>query len=122
MARIKGKGTIPEMNVRRAAHALGLRFRLHRSCLPGKPDLVFPRLRLALFVHGCFWHQHEKCRRASTPKSRQDYWGPKLQRNVERDALNTRALLALGWRVEVLWECETKDLESARLKLIEVFG
>ena len=112
MAKIKGKDTGPELRVRKAAHALGLRFRLHRSDLPGKPDLVFPKFRLALFVHGCFWHQHAGCRRASMPKSRTDYWEAKLRRNVERDALNASALKLMGWRSVVIWECETQDTKN----------
>jgi len=109
MARIKGKDTGPEVRVRKAAHAMGLRFRLHRTDLPGKPDLVFPKFRVALFVHGCFWHQHAGCRRASMPKSKTDYWESKLRRNVERDALVGPALELIGWRSVVIWECETND-------------
>jgi DNA mismatch endonuclease (patch repair protein) len=122
MARIKGKGTGPEMNVRRAAHAIGLRFRLHRADLPGKPDLIFPKFRLALFVHGCFWHQHEGCRRASMPKSRTEYWHPKLQRNLDRDKRNQDALQGLGWRVETLWECEVSTQAAAEHKLGELIS
>ncbi|MGH6850586.1 MAG: very short patch repair endonuclease [Methylocella sp.] len=109
MARIKGKNTGPELRARKVAHAMGLRFRLHRAGLPGKPDLVFPRWRIALFVHGCFWHQHAGCPRASFPKSRTEYWERKLRKNVERDPLVFAALKALGWRVVVIWECETND-------------
>lgn len=112
MAKIKGKDTGPELRVRRAAHSLGLRFRLHRADLPGKPDLVFPKFRLAVFVHGCFWHQHAGCRRASMPKSKTDYWEAKLRRNVERDALNASALESMGWRSVVIWECETQDTKN----------
>lgn len=116
MAKIKDKNTGPEMRTRKAAHALGFRFRLHRKDLPGKPDLVFPKHKVALFVHGCFWHQHEDCRRASTPKSRTEYWTKKLARNVERDRQNRPALLALGWNPVVIWECETHDpVELARI-------
>lgn len=118
MGRIKSKGTVPEVNVRRAAHALGLRFRLHRKDLPGSPDLVFVRRKTALFVHGCFWHQHEKCRRASVPKSRPEYWLPKLSKNVTRDALNARRLIELGWRVEIIWECEAKTVADAEAALL----
>jgi len=97
------------MRVRKAAHKIGLRFRLHRKDLPGKPDLVFPMHKVALFVHGCFWHRHEGCSKASTPKSRKDYWAEKFQQNVSRDERCQRALGELGWIVEVIWECETKD-------------
>jgi len=115
MARIKGKNTKPELKVRQTAHRLGYRFRLHRKDLPGKPDLVFPRFMAVIFVHGCFWHLHPEagCKDAVLPKSRIDYWLPKLKRNVERDHSNVETLNELGWRVLTLWECETKD--SARL-------
>src|SRR4051794_13648069 len=103
MARIRGKATGPELRVRKAAHALGLRFRLHRKDLPGNPDLVFPRYRTVVFVHGCFWHQHRNCRRASKPKSRTEYWGPKLERNIARDLNNAQRLRDIGWRVAILW-------------------
>lgn len=112
MARIAGKNTGPEMRVRKAAHALGLRFRLHRKDLPGKPDLVLPKHQAAVMVHGCFWHRHEGCRRASSPKSNTGYWGAKLDRNVARDQRNAAELERLGWRVVVIWECETKNPES----------
>ena len=107
MARIKSKNTAPEMIVRRAAHRLGFRFRLHCRDLPGVPDLVFPRLRRVLFVHGCFWHQHEGCKRSNVPKSRLEYWSPKLARNVRRHIVHVAALERLGWNVSVIWECET---------------
>ena len=101
----------PELIVRRAAHALGYRFRLHRRDLPGKPDLVFPSRHKVIFVHGCFWHQHDdpQCLDGRLPKSRAEYWGPKLQRNVERDAAHVAALEADGWKVLSIWECDTKD-------------
>src|SRR6218665_568865 len=101
MASIRSSNTRPEIAVRRALHAKGLRFRLHRKDLPGKPDIVLPRHRLAVFVHGCFWHQHPGCRLASKPKSRHDYWEPKLAGNVARDFRATGQLEALGWRVAV---------------------
>lgn len=111
MRRIRKVDTKPELRVRRAAHAAGLRFRLHRSELPGSPDLVFPSRRIALFVHGCFWHQHDGCRLSRQPKSRLEYWLPKLRRNRERDREAATALTALGWRVMIVWECETADAE-----------
>ena len=122
MARIKGKNTGPELRARKTAHAMGLRFRLHRTDLPGKPDLVFPSRRVALFVHGCFWHQHAGCRRASSPKSRTEYWDAKLRRNVERDARLVPMLEALGWRVAVIWECETHDPEGLETILRDRVG
>lgn len=117
MSRVKGKDTGPEMRVRRAAHALGYRFRLHRRDLPGTPDLVFPRLRTAMFVHGCFWHRHPGCRKASRPASNVDYWTAKFAANQLRDEEKEQALRRLGWRVEVVWECETKDPQSLRALL-----
>ena len=109
MARIQGRDTVPEMIVRRTAHRLGFRFRLHRKDLPGRPDLVFPRFRSAVFVHGCFWHRHEGCRFAYTPRSRVGFWIDKFNRNVARDRRTESALADLGWRVLVIWECETRD-------------
>lgn len=107
MARIKAKNTAAEMRVRRAVYRLGFRYRLHRRDLPGTPDLVFPRLRQVVFVHGCFWHQHEGCKRAHQPKSRLEYWQPKLAKNVRRDHAYMSELQQRGWRVAVIWECET---------------
>lgn len=109
----------PEIVVRQALHALGFRFRLHRGDLPGSPDILLPRFRTVVFVHGCFWHRHPGCRYASTPKTRQEYWLPKFKANVERDEKMEAQLRELGWRVLVIWECETKNLEvlEARLRL-----
>lgn len=107
MRRIRAKGSAPERAVRRCAHSLGFRFRLHRRDLPGTPDLVFPRFRSVIFVHGCFWHQHKGCRLARMPKSRPEYWSPKLARNRERDIETAERLTSLGWHVAVVWECET---------------
>lgn len=118
MSRIRGKDTAPELVVRKIAHALGLRFRLNRKNLPGSPDLVFPRWRTAVFVHGCFWHRHPGCSRATMPQTRTDFWQPKLARNVERDRAATAALKKAGWKVAIVWECETKkpDTVSKRLQ------
>ena len=104
----------PEMAVRKVAHAAGFRFRLHGKDLPGKPDLVFPKYRAVVFVHGCFWHQHAeaRCLDGRAPKSNTGYWGPKLKRNVERDAASRARLEEMGWRTLVIWECETKDREE----------
>lgn len=112
MAAISGRDTRPEMIVRRLAHSLGYRYRLHRRDLPGTPDLVFPGRRAVIFVHGCFWHQHNSpnCR-ARLPKSNSGYWTPKLRRNVERDRMSLKALAKAGWRTLVIWECETRDLD-----------
>lgn len=119
MRAVKRANTKPEMIVRQALHALGLRFRLHRRDLPGSPDIVLPKFRTVIFVHGCFWHRHPGCRYATTPKSRQEYWLPKFESNVERDARKEAQLRELDWRVVVIWECETKSLEmlEARLRL-----
>jgi len=111
MRRIKSKDTKPELIVRRLAHRLGFRYRLHRKDLPGKPDLVFGPKRKAIFVHGCFWHGHDDpaCLDGRAPRSNQSYWLPKLTRNKERDFKSIAALEAAGWQVLVIWECETRD-------------
>ncbi|MEL7113108.1 MAG: DNA mismatch endonuclease Vsr [Pseudomonadota bacterium] len=119
MARVRGKDTKPEMAVRRAAHAMGLRFRLHRRHLPGRPDLVLPKHGLIIFVHGCFWHRHADCPKASMPKSRQEFWHGKFERNQMRDRENEQRLLDGGWRVETIWECETKDEERLKRQIFE---
>lgn len=106
MSGIRGRNTKPELAVRRYLHARGFRYRLHVRELPGKPDIVLPRYRTAVFVHGCFWHRHEGCRFAYTPKSRQQFWLAKLEGNAVRDERAAQRLRDLGWRVEVVWECE----------------
>ena len=122
MSMIKGKNTKPEMLVRSVCHELGLRYRLHRKDLPGKPDLVFPKHRLCVFVHGCFWHRHPGCKYAYTPKSRLDFWLPKLAKNVERDLDAQQALIVRGWRVVIIWECHTKNREVLRTEIQKTFG
>lgn len=114
MSRVRGKNTRPERRVRSMAHRLGYRFRLHRRDLPGKPDLVFPRRRVALFVHGCFWHRHEACPLARLPKSRRDFWEPKLESNRLRDIAAKQRLESMGWRVVAIWECETLRDETMK--------
>jgi DNA mismatch endonuclease (patch repair protein) len=109
MAKVHGKDTAPELFVRQTAHALGYRFRIHRADLPGCPDLVFPSRRKVIFVHGCFWHQHKGCKRASLPKTRKDFWTKKFASNVARDERNIAALVEAGWEVLVLWECSLQD-------------
>ena len=118
MARVKGKNTKPELKLRRLAHAMGYRFRLHRKDLPGSPDLVFPGRRAVIFVHGCFWHGHDCPRGARQPKQNAEYWIAKIARNRSRDAAAQAALTEQGWRVGVFWECEMKnpDLLAAQLK------
>jgi DNA mismatch endonuclease (patch repair protein) len=122
MRLIRKRDTGPERRVRSTLHLLGFRFRLHRSDLPGTPDLVLPRFRVAVFVHGCFWHQHEGCRLARQPKSRPDYWLPKFERNRRRDAANADALKRFGWRPVVIWECEANDEQKLRRRLLEVLS
>ncbi len=122
MAAVRSGDTGPERRVRSAAHALGLRFRLHRRDLPGTPDLIFPKHRTVVFVHGCFWHRHPGCRKATMPKSREAFWRAKFERNVERDLQVTAALLRLGWRVQTFWECETRNSDELRLRLVRSFG
>lgn len=114
MARIRATNTKPEMRVRRSLHKLGLRYRLHNDSLPGRPDLTFPSRRIALFVHGCFWHRHPstECRLTRTPKSRLDFWEEKFRQNVERDSRKERELVALGWQVITIWECETLNADK----------
>lgn len=119
MSRIRNKDTGPEMKVRRLAHALGFRFRLHRRDLPGSPDLVFPSHRKIVFVHGCYWHRHEGCRYAYSPKSNTKFWQSKFEANVARDRRTASALEALGWNVLVVWECETQNADILRLRLTE---
>lgn len=118
MARVKGKNTSPELRVRKALTRLGARYRLHRKDLPGSPDIVLPGRRLAIFVHGCFWHGHDCARGARVPKANRDYWVAKVDRNRARDGASRAALAALGWRVETIWECDLKDdaALSARLE------
>ena len=121
MSRIRGKNTVPELAVRRVAHALGFRFRLHRKDLPGKPDLVFPRLKKVVFVHGCFWHGHD-CGKGRLPKSNVEFWKAKIGGNRARDAKAVAALEAGGWTVMVLWQCDTKDkkvLENRLRRFLE---
>jgi DNA mismatch endonuclease (patch repair protein) len=122
MARIGQRNTAPEIAVRRALHRLGLRFRLHRRDLPGTPDIVLPARRLALLVHGCFWHRHHGCRLAYTPKSRPKFWNAKFERNVTRDQEVRQALTDLGWRVLVVWECETRDLAILERRVLEIIA
>lgn len=117
MARIRGKDTQPELRVRSALHRLGCRFRLHRQDLPGTPDIVLPKYRAVVFVHGCFWHRHPGCPRSFTPATRPEFWRAKLDRNVARDAENRRALECAGWRVVVIWECETRDQDALQRQL-----
>lgn len=117
MSKVRGKNTRPEERVRSILHRLGFRFRLHRKDLPGTPDIVLPKYGTVIFVHGCFWHRHPGCKKASMPQTNKEFWERKLARNVERDAEVSEKLTRIGWRVLVVWECELKNPEilSARL-------
>jgi DNA mismatch endonuclease (patch repair protein) len=121
MRAIRSKGMKPELKVRSLAHRLGYRFRLHRKDLPGKPDLVFGPRRKVILVHGCFWHSHG-CKTAHVPKSNREYWEPKLQRNKMRDKKNIELLVANGWNVLVIWECETRDEANLEKGLTTFLG
>jgi DNA mismatch endonuclease (patch repair protein) len=122
MRAVKSNDTSAELEVRRIAHLLGYRYRLHRKDLPGKPDLVFPGRRKVIFVHGCFWHQHQGCNRSRKPKSNQNYWQPKLQRNGERDARVQAELADMGWDVFIVWECEVKNTDLLKERLLGFLG
>lgn len=113
MSRIRGRDTGPELLLRSLLHRAGFRFRLHAKQLPGRPDVVLPKYKAAIFVHGCFWHRHPGCRNATTPSTRREFWQEKFDRNVSRDARNRADLEAAGWTVLTVWECELKaDAES----------
>ena len=114
MSRIRSKDTSPEVALRKALHALGLRFRIHDKRLPGRPDIVLPRFSTVVLVHGCFWHRHQGCKVATTPKSNTAFWQEKFERNTTRDARNLALLQALGWRVLVAWECELGSQRKAQ--------
>ena len=117
MSRIRSTNTKPEVFVRSVLHKLGFRFRKNVKTLSGKPDIVLPKYKTVIFVHGCFWHQHEGCKRSTIPKSNIEYWKPKLQRNTERDIQHKLILDEAGWKVFVIWECETKKADDLKTKL-----
>jgi DNA mismatch endonuclease (patch repair protein) len=119
MANVKGKDTKPEMVVRRLLHSLGYRYRLHVKKLPATPDLVFAGRRKVIFVHGCFWHRHEGCSKATFPKSRQEFWGEKFRRNTERDRQAVSALEKAGWKVLIVWQCQLTNQESLATSLVD---
>lgn len=116
----QSKNTSPEIRVRKALHALGYRFRVHRNDLPGKPDIVLPKYRLIVFVHGCFWHQHTGCKLASRPSSNTSYWKAKFDKNRLRDKRNQIALEEAGWEVAIIWECETRQSTTLNSRLREL--
>ena len=117
MSAIKSKNTKPEIKVRKVLHSMGYRFRLYRKDLPGSPDIVLPKYKTVIFVHGCFWHRHENCKYASTPKTRQEFWEAKFRENINRDKLKQENLSSKGWKIIVVWECEIndKDFDLSRL-------
>lgn len=122
MARVRQKGTGPELLVRRCLHRLGFRFRLHRKDLPGTPDITLPKHRKVIFVHGCFWHRHPGCTKTTTPKTRTVFWEEKFRTNVRRDRHNMSRLRELGWEPYVVWECETRDIKEMEMQLKTIFS
>lgn len=119
MSRIRASDTIPEVSLRSALHRRGFRFRKNVATLPGKPDIVLPRHRTVVFVNGCYWHRHKNCKRATTPKTNRSYWRAKFAANVRNDAIHTRQLRQLGWKVLVVWECQLRhNIEEATEDLI----
>ncbi|WP_041440637.1 very short patch repair endonuclease [Syntrophobacter fumaroxidans] len=119
MSRIHGTNTKPELEVRRRLHSMGFRFRLHCSKLPGKPDIVLPKHKKAIFVHGCFWHGHQGCKRSKPPSSNVQFWTAKIAKTVERDRNNRKALVELGWQALTIWSCEIKNTEFLEKRLRE---
>ena len=109
MSAIKSKNTKPEIKVRKVLHSMGYRFRLHSKDLPGSPDIVLPKYKTVIFVHGCFWHRHQNCKYASTPKTRKEFWNKKFNENINRDKINQENLSSKGWKIIVVWECEIND-------------
>jgi len=122
MRQIRAKNTSPEMTVRKLVHGMGFRFRLHVASLPGKPDIVMPRLKRIIEVQGCFWHQHPSCIDSHIPKTRTEYWEPKLDRNRRRDAENLKRLKALGWQVLKIWECQVRDQKKLAQRICRFLG
>ncbi len=122
MSAIKSKNTKPEIAVRKLLHSMGYRFRIHSKDLPGSPDIVLPKYKTVIFVHGCFWHRHENCKNASTPNTRKEFWENKFKANVKRDKEIQQKIKNIGWESVVIWECETKDLEELRVKIFDIFS
>lgn len=121
MRQVHSGDTGPEMFVRKLIHRQGLRFRLHAKNLPGRPDIILPKFRVAIFVHGCFWHRHKDCLRATTPKTNEAYWLAKFARNVNRDKAVTSSLESEGWRVLTIWECETRQPLRLKRRILQFF-
>jgi DNA mismatch endonuclease (patch repair protein) len=122
MRAVPRANTRPEILVRKLLHGLGLRFRIQQKALAGTPDIVLPKHRTAIFVHGCFWHRHADCSKATTPKTRAEFWQAKFDRNKDRDQENERTLVAAGWRVVTVWECETRKPQALADRLRATFG
>lgn len=122
MSRVSGKDTGPEMVVRRMLHMMGFRYRLHAKDLPGKPDVVLPRHRKVVFVHGCFWHGHRNCKRSKRPSSNEKFWNEKIEKNIKRDETAKRKLKKVGWDVLVVWECQTKNKENLKEILLKLLN
>ena len=120
MSGIKGKDTKPEIATRKMMYKMGLRYRLHRKDLPGKPDIVLGTIKLAIFVHGCFWHRHNQCKYSYNPKTRVNFWEKKFKDNVKRDMNNRHALEELGWKSAVIWECQTKDPDDLKKNILNI--
>jgi DNA mismatch endonuclease (patch repair protein) len=120
MSQVRQKNTRPEMVVRRLLHSMGRRYRLHRKDLPGRPDLVFPKSKRVIFVHGCYWHRHD-CKKATVPSSNVEYWTKKFAENVERDNKTLAELTSLGWASMIVWECQTRDVDTLALSLSAFF-
>lgn len=118
MSRVSGKNTKPELIVRSLLHSMGYRFRLHRSDLPGKPDITLPKFKKVVFVHGCFWHGHKDCRRSKRPTTNKKFWNEKLNKNIERDKVNIKSIKDLGWDSLVVWSCEVSDINQLENKLV----
>ena len=121
MAAIKSKNTNPEIKVRKLLHSMGYRFRLHKKELPGSPDIVLKKYKTVVFVHGCFWHRHKECKYASNPKTREEFWNKKFLSNIERDIKVRERIKAAGWKSIVVWECELKDIQKLKKRLIPLF-
>ena len=122
MAAIKSKNTKPEIAVRKLLHSLGYRFRLHRKDLPGSPDIVLPKYKTVIFVHGCFWHRHENCKYATSPKTRVEFWENKFKANVKRDLEIQEKIKNIGWQSLVIWECDTRNISFMKNKIEKLFN
>jgi len=121
MASIPSRNTLPERRLRSALHVIGIRFRIHRSDLPGTPDIVFPKFKAVAFVHGCFWHRHDGCKKAATPRSDVEKWRAKFETNIRRDSETKRKLLEIGWRVATIWQCAIDSDDSLAADKVAVW-